>query len=57
MSLPLPPCDVAVLGGAAQLAGAIVMNGPVRVEVEMLFQSTWNLYTDTALVNCQTTLK
>ena len=33
----------ATAGGLAQLAGAIVMKGPVNVESEMLFQSTWNL--------------
>ena len=38
----LPPCDGTVLGGEAQLAGAIVMKGPVKVEAATLFQSTWN---------------
>src|SRR6266478_3775333 len=39
----LPPCDGTVDGGLAQLVGATVIKGPVNVEVEMLFQSTWNL--------------
>jgi len=35
-----PPSDGTVLGGAAQSAGAVAMSGPVRVEVEIAFQST-----------------
>ncbi len=51
----LPPDDGTLLGGLAQLAGAIAMKGPVKLDVEMLVQLTWNLYTETALVNCHTT--
>ena len=32
-------------------------SGPVNVEAEMWFQSTWNLYTVTALRYCQVEMK
>ena len=40
-----------------QLVALTDVNGPVSVDVEMVFQSTWNLYTETALRNCHTTAK
>src|SRR5437764_2075890 len=53
-SRALPPMEAA-FGTAAfgQLVAARGVSGPVKVELEMLFQSTWNLYTPSAFKNCQ----
>jgi hypothetical protein len=39
----LPPWDGTVFGGLAHWVAAVGMSGPVNVDVEILFQSTWNL--------------
>ena len=44
VSILVPGAGVATLPGAlAQVVGAIVIDGPEKVEAEVLFQSTWNL--------------
>src|SRR5712692_8230084 len=50
---------VAALGTVAfgQLLLARGMSGPVKVEREMLFQSTWNLYTVSAFRNRHVDMK
>ncbi len=57
VSLLLPLFAGTVLGAALQLAGATVTKGPSNVESEMRFQSTWNLYVETALLKFQTVEK
>src|SRR5947208_12211752 len=49
-SVAVPGCPEFWTLALGQLVAAMGVSGPVNVESEMLFQSTWNLYTVSALV-------
>jgi hypothetical protein len=50
VSLSLPPLDGTSAGGRPQVEPVMESNGPVNVELFVLFQSTWNFHTRTRSV-------
>src|SRR5688572_11393300 len=56
-SCAVPDCGTFATVALGQLVAEIGRSGPVKVDRLMLFQSTWNLYTPTALRKFEVEMK